>query len=184
MIGSGRKEKRVCYIKILPERSGQPQCASTLTRGCFSCARDVRDVASSICARPTSTDSTCSSEEDAKSRQEGVKEEAATMKTAREGPVATCGPGHRETGLGEPRTKNIDVSEIPHKDLRVCCSEDGSGQREQDCRVACVIFSAQMDNLNVYTHGDRLPSWSLWGRCAASGRMWQAWFVHHRSTQQ
>ena len=69
----------------------------------------------------------CSTEEDTRSSQEGVKEEAATMKTAHGGPVATCGHGHRETGRGKPRTQNIEVSAIPRGERRVRRTGDASG---------------------------------------------------------
>ena len=79
---------------------------STLTNGCFCCARDTRDVASGTCATPTSTGSMCSTEEDTRSSQEGVKEEAATMKTAHGGPVATCGPEPRTLQLAKFHVEN------------------------------------------------------------------------------
>ena len=56
-----------------------------------------------------------------------MKEEAATMKTAHGGPVATCGAGHQETGLGYTRTKRIEECEIPRGERRVRRTGDALG---------------------------------------------------------
>ena len=136
--------------------SGQPQFVSTLTIGRFYCARValVQDL-------PALAQPTCSTEEDTRSRQERMSDDAATVKAARERPVSTCGSGHPETGRACPEPKALEQKTF-HVENGVLVGRDMG-------RVRGVICSAHDGQPERHKHAYLLPIWSLWSRCVACG---------------
>ena len=129
-----------------------------------------------ICARPANTGSTCSTEEDAKSRPERMRDDAAKMKAARnnEGCTPMVLLQHAELVVKRRDGVSREPTALEQKTFRV---ENGVlvGQEMGRINVHKTRTSRSssvqctMGNLNAYKHADRLPIWSMRSRYVACG---------------